>query len=226
MDRLATELSAAHGCGVRVEAADLAKPGVGAELAARLDAAGVAIDILVNNAGFGSVGPFWDCDADQATEMVNLNVGAVVDLTRRLLPGMVERRWGRVLNVASTAALLPGPFMAVYYATKAFVRSFSEALDAELLGTGVTATCAMFGPVHSGFQARAGQEGIRMISGPWRATVLQPDYVARECYRATLAGKRLAVVGPINKALWLSAAVTPRRLLTWYARQINTRPGH
>ncbi len=222
MEKLAAELAAAHGISARVETADLARPGAAAELAERLAQAGIRVDILINNAGFGSAGPFKDTPDAVSMEMIHLNVGALVQLTRLVLPGMAERRWGRILNIASTAAFVPGPFMAVYYATKAFVRSFSEALDAELAGTGITVTCACPGPVFSGFQARAGQEGIRMISGIMRAIVMTPEAVAEQSYRAMTAGRRFEAIGTYNKIMWLSSAITPRRVAAWYARMLNT----
>ena len=132
----------------------------------RLHAQFADVDILVNNAGFGAMGQFCEASRQVSDQMVEVNVpGAHQDLTARWLPGMVQRRSGRVLNVASTAAFQPGPLMAVYYASKAYVLSFTEAISEELRGTGVTATAFCPGAFSSGFQATAGVEGTRLIKG-------------------------------------------------------------
>ena len=140
--------------------ADLSAPGAVQALTDRVHALGVDVDILVNNAGYGNFGPFVETPLDVELSMIQVNIVALTELTKRLLPAMVSRKSGRILNVASTAAFFPGPLMAVYYATKAYVLSFSEAIAAELEGSGVTVTALCPGPTASGFQAVARLEHI------------------------------------------------------------------
>ncbi|HYE58383.1 MAG TPA: SDR family NAD(P)-dependent oxidoreductase, partial [Rhodothermales bacterium] len=151
------------------------------------------------------------------------NVTALTDLTRAFLPGMVARRSGRILNVASTAAFQPGPFMAVYYASKAYVLSFSEALHDELRGTGVTVTCLAPGPTATGFQARAGVEGVRV----GQAARAMPDArtVAEVGVRAMHAGRRLVVPGVVNRIGTILAQLAPRGLAIRFIRGIQEARG-
>ena len=151
LDALAAELGNA-----RVIAIDLAEPGAAAALIAECDAAGAQVDLLVNNAGFGLRGPFTKLDAGRQREMIDLNVGALTDLCRLIGPRMAERRSGAILNVASTAAFQPGPKMAVYFATKAYVLSFTEALHEELKPFGVKVSALCPGPTRTEFGEVAG----------------------------------------------------------------------
>lgn len=188
---------------VRVHAADLTRPGAAAALAEAVP----RVDVLVNNAGVGNFGPFAEADLDRTLGMIQLNVAALTELTRRYLPGMVATGRGRVLNVASTAAFQPGPLMAVYYATKAYVLSFSEALAEELRGSGVTVTALCPGPTASGFQAGADMEASKLVKGRSLPTAAE---VARDGLRAMDAGKVVHVSGVRNKVLASSIRVTPR----------------
>jgi short-subunit dehydrogenase len=162
---LASELSAAHGVKCHTIAADLAKPGSAASLARQIRERGLKIDILVNNAGCGLWGAFAESDLASMAGMIQLNVNSLTELTREFLPEMVARKQGRVLNVASTAAFQPGPWMAVYYATKAYVLSFGEALATELRGTGVTVTTLCPGPTRTEFfeRAKMGQSRLKSM---------------------------------------------------------------
>jgi short-subunit dehydrogenase len=155
MERLAEELKA-YGSSAIVIAADLSKPGAATSLAGELDSLGLAVDVLINNAGVGGHGRFDCTDFVRLGEMLQLNVVALTELTRLLLPGMVARRRGRVMLVASTAAFQPGPQMAVYCATKAYVLSFGEAIAYELKGTGVTITTLCPGATATEFSRAAG----------------------------------------------------------------------
>ena len=216
---LAAELQAT---GVRADvvAADLGAPGAAAALVSRVQSLGIDIDVLVNNAGFGLYGPFLQTSLDTELSMLQLNIVALTELTKRLLPPMVARRSGRILNVASTAAFFPGPLMAVYYATKAYVLSFSEAIANELQGSGVTVTAVCPGPTESGFQAAAGLEGSRLGAGRSFQTSRQ---VAEEAYDALIAGAPLVVTGLSNKLQVLAPRFLPRRMLASMVRAIQEK---
>ena len=151
---------------------------------------------------------------------MQVNVVALTELTKRLLPGMLERRRGRILNVASTAAFQPGPLMAVYYASKAYVLSFSEALSNELSGTGVTVTALCPGPTITEFQTRAGIEGTALFTGP---LVMKPSDVALAGYRGMRRGQRVVIPGFGNNVLVQALRVTPRRVATAVARRIQEK---
>jgi len=206
LEELARELPAAHGVSVTVIAADLGAPTTPGDIFERVRAAGIEIDYLVNNAGFGSVGPFSGADLARQLEMISVNVRALVELTHRFLPGMVARKQGRILNLASVAGFVPGPFMATYYASKAFVVSFTEALATELRGTGVTVTASCPGPTQTEFSQVARNADIKL----YRSNVMDAKPVARHAYRAMLAGKVLATPGLMNKLLVQSTRVVPR----------------
>ena len=210
METLATELRAS-GATVTVIAADLSKPGAAASLAAELDRRQLSVDVLVNNAGRGAGGPCHESEATRVSEMLQVNVVALTELTRALLPAMVARGRGRVLLVASTAAFQPGPTMAVYCASKAFVLSFGEAINYELRGTGVTVTTLCPGPTYTGFTDVANTGKSVLFTGPM-ASVMTPAAVARQGYRATVAGKRVDVVGLANKMVAVSGRFSPRAL--------------
>jgi uncharacterized protein len=156
LDRVAAELGEAHRIGIHVEPRDLSDPGAASRLWSDLAATGVRIDVLINNAGVGLYGAVDEQDAAELDRMVQLNVAALTTLTRQALPGMRERRWGRILNVASVVGFQPGaPYMAAYYATKAYVLSFSKGLALEVRGSGVTVTALSPGPTETDFDDRA-----------------------------------------------------------------------
>jgi len=181
-------------------------------------AEGAHVDFLVNNAGFGLRGEFTDTDLNRELDMIQVNVAAVVELTKLFLPAMVKRKEGRVMNVASTAAFYPGPLSAIYYATKAFVLSFSEAIAEELRNTGVTVTALCPGPTETGFADRAGSSDSRLFTPAAVATAAD---VARFGYAAMLRGTRVAVPGIGNKVLMHADRLAPRRLVTLLARKIQ-----
>jgi short-subunit dehydrogenase len=194
----------ASGVRAHVVAADLAKPDAARAIVDAVARLGVEIDVLVNNAGFGVYGRFVETPLVSELESIQVNVVALTELTKRFLPAMVARRRGRILNVASTAGFLPGPLMAVYYATKAYVVSFSEATANELEGTGVTVTVLCPGPTDSGFQAAAKLEKSRLVSLLRKATSRS---VAEAGYDAVMAGKVVCIPGVSNK---VSAILAPR----------------
>ncbi|MEO8560135.1 MAG: SDR family oxidoreductase, partial [Rhodospirillales bacterium] len=189
---LANELHAKHGVVTSVFTVDLALAGAADYLVQALSNAGLRVDVLVNNAGLGQAGALASNDPGEVRQMVMVNVVALTELTRLLLPSMLAERNGRILNVASTAAFQPGPLMAVYYATKAYVLSLSEALSAELKGSGVTATALCPGPVATPFVNRAGMGNLRLFK---LMQVMTTDQVARIGLDAMNAGKRVAIAG-------------------------------
>ncbi len=199
---------------------DLARPDAPREIVLELSRQGLNVDVLVNNAGFGVHGPFASTPIDADREQLQVNVAALTELTKRLLPGMLERRRGRILNLASTAAFQPGPLMAVYYASKAYVLSFSEALANELSGTGVTVTALCPGPTITEFQKRAGIEGTALFTGP---LVMTASDVALAGYRGMQRGQRLVIPGFGNNVLVQALRVTPRRVATAVSRRIQEK---
>ncbi len=212
---------AAEGAKAHVIAVDLAVPEGPATLLQALDDLHLTVDVLVNNAGFGDMNPVAQADCAKLTAMVDLNVRTLTALTCALLPGMVERRRGGILNVASTAAYMPGPNMAVYYASKAYVLSFTEALYAELKGTGVHASTLCPGPVRSGFQDAAAMRGSLLLK---LSPMMTPPAVARAGYRAFAAGKREVVPGLTNKLMAASGRFSPKRLTMALVKRLQTQP--
>jgi uncharacterized protein len=219
LQALAAELAARN---VRAQAIaiDLAAHDGAASLVAQLQARGIDVDILVNNAGFGLYGPFVETALATELSMIQLNVVALTELTKRLLPGMIARRRGRIMNVASTAAFFPGPLMAVYYATKAYVLSFSEAIANELEGSGVTVTALCPGPTASGFQAAASLEQSKLVAGKTLPTARE---VAQDGFDAVMAGRPLVVTGLSNKLLVLTPRFFPRRAIARVVRAAQER---
>src|SRR4028118_836546 len=162
---LSNELQAKHQVSVRVLVADLAEPKAPQQIFDELQRDGVTVDVLVNNAGFAAYGPFLQTALDAELQLLQVNVTALTHLTKLFLPQMLQRQRGKILNVASTAAFQPGPLMAVYYASKAYVLSFSQAVGEELRGSGVSVSCLCPGPTTSGFQERAAMQKSRLVSG-------------------------------------------------------------
>ena len=181
------------------------------------DAAG-PVDVLINNAGFGNSGPFVETDLKAELEMIQVNIAALTHLTKLFVRPMVMRKSGRIMNVASTAAFQPGPLMAVYYATKAYVLSFSEAIADELHATGVTVTALCPGPTATGFAAVSGMESSRLFSV---TRPMNSEAVARYGIRAMQHGKRVAIPGVTNKLMAQSIRVSPRRLVTTIVRKLQ-----
>jgi len=219
LEKLARELEAQHGNHVHVIAADLARPEAPKEVFAEIERRGLRIDMLINNAGFGIYGDFANSDLQRDLEMVEVNISAVTALTRFALPGMLERGRGRIMNVASTAGFQPGPLMAVYYATKAYVIMFSEAVANELKGSGVTVTCLCPGPTATQFADRANMEKSRLF----RMGAMRSMDVARAGYKAMMAGKTVMIPGLMNRTLAFSVRLSPRKLVTAISRSLQER---
>jgi len=211
-DKLAA-LAAELGDGAHVLAADLSDRDVRATLPMRVAALGLVVDVLVNNAGFSTVGPVHRSDPDAELSLVEVDVATVVDLCSRFLPGMVERRRGAVLNVASTAAFQPLPGQAAYGAAKAFVLSYSHSLAGELAGTGVTATVLCPGPVDTGFNAAAGFTDEEAHDALPSFLWVSAADVARAAVVGMDRGRTVVVPGMGNRAGTVLARLAPRRLL-------------
>jgi short-subunit dehydrogenase len=212
---LAARLRTERHIEARIVAADLADP-------ASPDAIFVAtadepIDILINNAGFGIVGAFAESDWTAQAALMQVNMTAPVRLTRLFLPGMIARRKGRILNVASTAAFVPGPFMALYYASKAFLLSFSHAVANEVQGTGVTITALCPGPTATEFAKTAGNAESPLFKGP----VMSAADVAREGFGAMMAGKPEVIAGTRNRWMMRGARLLPLSRLARTTRRLN-----
>ena len=212
---LASTLTRTHGVQARTLAADLADPTAPQAIHSQL--AGKPLDILINNAGFGVRGPFAQNDWGREASLLQVNVGALIHLTKLFLPAMIERRSGRILNVASTAAFVPGPFMAMYYASKAFVLSFSESIANEVHGTGVTVTALCPGPTRTEFAERAGIATSKLFQG----TSMGAGEVAREGFDAMMAGKSSIVAGARNRWMMRGARLLPRDWLAATTRKLN-----
>ncbi len=185
---------------------DLTKPGAVDEVQKAFDARNITPEIIVNNAGFGLNGPAGDLDRDRQKEMIDLNIRTLTDLSLRFLPAMRERGRGGIINIASTAAFLPGPFMAVYYATKAYVLSFSEALSNELKGTGITVTAVCPGPVATGFQEEAGMQKAVLVK---LFPMMTAEEVAETGYKGFEKGRRVVIPGLMNKIIAWTSPFTP-----------------
>lgn len=221
MKALAGELQKQHGIAAHVFPCDLSVAGAARQLFDQVSQAGLIVDVLVNNAGFGSVGRFARMTPENQEQMIELNVTALTMLTRYFLDGMLERKRGRILNVASVAAFQPGPVMAVYYATKAYVLSFSEALAEELKGTGISVSILCPGPTVTEFQIRAGIDGP-LFKGPM---VLPAKSVAQAGHRALRRGKVIEVPGLVNKFLAQGYRFFPRFLVRKISMQFMKNAG-
>jgi len=219
--QVATELQAL-GVTVKIIPLDLATPPAPQFLFDQLQREGDAVDILINNAGFGVFGEFARLPEAEILGQLDLNIRALTELTRLFLPPMIARRSGRIMNVASTAAFQPGPLMAVYYATKAYVLSFTEAIANELNQSGVTVTCFCPGATLTDFAKRAGLENSRIFK---QFGAMSAEKVALDGYRAVMEGRTLAISGAHN---WIVAQATrfaPRKMVTavsrWIAEKIQ-----
>lgn len=217
LHEVAQRIEQTYGVYPDVVAVDLAEPGATRVLVDTLETRGIAVDMLVNNAGFATRGFFSRIELEATHELLEVNVVALTTLTRLLLPEMLARRSGRILNVASIAGYFPGPLTATYNASKAYVISFTEALANELKGTGVTATALCPGPTRTGFEVRAGLSTTQAFRGP----VMDAKAVAEEGYRAMMRGVTIAVPGVENRLRMWPVRFVPRWLLAHFARRFH-----
>lgn len=205
------ELETAHGVQVLTYRGDLTDADTRQQFFDWTQTQGITPYALVNNAGFGDLTPFADSSWEKQNAMLQLNIVALTHLTRLYLPGMIAQGQGCLLNVASTAAFLPGAYMAVYFASKAYVLSFTEAIAAELENTGVTATTLCPGPTQSEFAERADAEGVPFLDGKDLPTSAE---VASYGYKEMEKGQRIAVHGTANKVMSFATRLLPRKKLT------------
>jgi short-subunit dehydrogenase len=217
LQSLAGELRRDHNVEATVLTADLSRPETPERIFSELQGRGITVDVLVNNAGFGAWGKFAGLPLPRQLEMLQVNITALVQLTGLFLPGMVQRRSGGILNVASVAGFVPGPGMAVYYATKACVLSFTEALAEELVGTNVTATALCPGPTATNFGMVAKADPARMV----RQVRMSAEAVALYGLRSFRKGKAVAVPGLQNRLLILLARFGPRSTVRKMAGKLN-----
>ena len=201
LEEMAAELGNA-----RAAAIDLSKPEAVTELIADIEGAGEDVDLLINNAGFGLIGRFAELDAKREREMIDLNVGALTDLCRAVAPRMIARKSGGILNVASTAAFQPGPKMAVYFATKAFVLSLTEALHEELKPHGIKVSCLCPGPTRTEFGEVAGFGGNSLFD----RVAMRADDVVRQGLNGLDRNRAVVVTGWLNKLGAASTRFAPR----------------
>jgi short-subunit dehydrogenase len=217
LEKLATELASHHQVQVRSLRADLSRPETPARIFAELAGLGVRVDVLVNNAGFGLQGEFLRLSLPHQLEIIQVNLTALTHLTGLFLPAMIQRGSGGVLNVGSVAGFLPGPNLAVYYASKAFVLSFTEALAAETSGTGLKISVLCPGPTESNFGlvARGGQPR------PFERRKMSARAVAQAGLRGFRAGRVVVVPGAANRVLAFLPRILPRRLARWGVKRYN-----
>lgn len=220
LESLAEKLRQLHKVKAHVIAADLSLPEAPQQIFNQVTEKGLSVDFLVNNAGYGSTGAFLDLPLGPEAEMVELNCNALLKLTHLFAGPMRARKSGRILNIASTAAFQAGPYMATYFATKAFVVSFSEALAFELQGTGVTVTCYCPGATHTEFASRAGNASSRLFQRPG---VAKAEDVALDAYESMQQGEVVSVHGLLNWVLAQSTRFSPRAVTRSIAASLNQK---
>jgi uncharacterized protein len=210
LDELKNEIEKQYQLSVHTIGKDLAVKDAALEVFNELRSGGIEIEFLINNAGFGHLGAFAGNSWEKEEQMIKLNIASLTQFTKLFLPAMLERGSGRIMNVASVASFMPGPFMAVYYATKAYVLSFSEALNAEVRSKGVTVTALCPGPTTSGFQDAADMKGIKLVE---KFKMPSSKVVAKYGYGAMMIGKPVAIQGALNRLMVASLRVSPRSLV-------------
>lgn len=214
MNLLKAEIEKRHDVSVYVIGRDLSETGAPKTIYNELKTQKIKIDYLINNAGFGDFGPYEKSNWEKQLEMINLNITAVAYFTRLFLPDMIKNGYGRILNVASTASFQPGPTMSVYFATKAFVLSFSEAIANEVKGTGVTVTALCPGATATGFKTAASLDNSNLFKG----SIATSKSVAEYGYNSMMKGKTVVIHGLINKLMAFSVRFAPRNIVTAIAK--------
>lgn len=215
-----TELEQRYGIQAMVIASDLAVAGAAQAIYNTIAEAGLHVDYLINNAGFGDFGLFHTANWEKTAQMLQLNIATLTHLTHLFIPKMLAQKQGKIMNVASTAAFQSGPTMAVYYATKAYVLSFSEAIANELEGTGITVTTLCPGATESGFQSAAAMEESALVKGKQLPSSAE---VAKYGYNAMLKGKTVAIHGFMNWLMANSVRFVPRAIVVKLTRKIQDK---
>lgn len=218
LQQMASTFTDQFGITVKPIVKDLSNPNSPNEIFNELQQEGITIDVLVNNAGFATYGLFVQTDLETERAMMQVNIVALTHLTKLFLPQMVEKKQGKILNIASTAAFQPGPLMAVYYASKAFVLSFSEALANEVKESGITVTALCPGATESGFQKRANMQESKLVKG---RQIMDATTVAKIGYQGMIQGKSVVIPGIKNKLLAVSVRFLPRTIVTQVVRQMQ-----
>lgn len=217
LQSLKTQLTGDHSVHVEVVVADLAEVDAAEKLVDEINSRKLVVDVLVNNAGFGELGNFAEVSVERQLNMVRLNVVTVMHLSRLLLPEMLKRKSGGILNVASIAAFQPGPNMAVYYATKAFVLSFSEAIHEELKGTGVKVSCLAPGPTKTGFGEDSGMAKTKIFAD----ATMSPADVAKAGFDAFESNRAIVIPGWKNVAAPFLARFVPRSMVRKMVKKLQ-----
>lgn len=214
MNLLKAEIEKRHNVSVLVIGRDLSEPAAAKTIFNELKTQKIKVDYLINNAGFGDFGNFEKSNWEKQLQMINLNITALAYFTHLFLPDMIKNKYGKIMNVASTAAFQPGPSMSVYFATKAFVLSFSEAIANELKGTDVTVTALCPGATATGFKTAASLDNSNLFKG----TIATSKSVADFGYKAMMKGKTVVIHGLMNKIMVFSVRFAPRKLVTAITR--------
>jgi uncharacterized protein len=220
LDELKSELEKQYRVAVYTIGKDLSLPDAAQEVYVELKQQNICIDYLINNAGFGDFGMFVETDWNKELQMINLNITSLTQFTKLFLQDMVKRKSGKIMNVASTAAFQPGPTMAVYYATKAYVLSFSEAIKNEVEDKGISVTALCPGATESGFQAAAAMEESKLVKGKKLPTSKE---VATYGYKSMMNGKAVAIHGLMNYLMANSVRFTPRSIVVKVTRMVQDK---
>lgn len=218
LNELKAELEKQYAISVWVLAQDLSQPNAAQEVYDETQRQNISVDYLINNAGFGDFGMFYETDWAKELQMINLNITCLTQMTKLYLKDMVKQRKGKIMNVASTAAFQSGPTMAVYFATKAYVLSFSEAINNEVSDKGVTVTALCPGATESGFQVAAAMQNSGLVKD---RNLPSSKVVAEYGYNAMMKGKAVAIHGLMNRILANSVRFMPRALVVKVTRQIQ-----
>lgn len=222
LEEIGKYLSGMYNVRSEIIVADLVDPDAPRAIHDAVQKLGLGVDVLINNAGFGQWGLFGRAELSRQLDMVQVNISALMVLTRLFLPTMITQRKGRIMNVSSVAGFLPGPLMATYYASKAFVQSFSEAISNELKGTGITVTALCPGPTRTGFANEAGYAASNLFRTPG---VMEAAPVALAGYNGMMRGKAIVVPGWKNKALLFTLRLGPRWLVRMISRKLQETRG-
>ena len=223
LKKLQEDLSKKYNINVTIIVKDLSVQNAALEIFRETERKQIIVDVLVNNAGIGDFKIFNNADLSKISQIMQINIISLTELTKLYLKGMVNRKEGKILNVSSMAAFQPGPYMAVYYASKAYVQSFSEAIACELEGTGVTVTALCPGPTKSGFQNKVGSEGSKLAK---LNLLSSSEDVAKYGYRALNNGKKVAIPGFANASLVNTAKFIPRKATTQMVKKLQELNRH